>query len=220
MKKFLCAICLCLMLPLPALADVITLQATGEVDMVTQAALNPLMGKTMSYTISYSVPAVPDVSTAVQAYYNHSLLSFSATLDGQSLISSNGTPYLTVYNDSGASFYDDFEAAGYFTGLNLSFTGIDQTFNAASIHFVLRDTSQTVFSNMSLPTSFDLVDFDLPFLSVNLQPEIGGFNTRVDATITSLQYRVTPTPTPEPTTMLLLGLGLMGLAGVRRKLKK
>lgn len=28
-----------------------------------------------------------------------------------------------------------------------------------------------------------------------------------------------PTPTPEPTTLLLLGLGLMGLAGVRRKMQ-
>jgi hypothetical protein len=32
-------------------------------------------------------------------------------------------------------------------------------------------------------------------------------------------YGELPVTTPEPTTMLLLGLGLMGLAGVRRKLK-
>ena len=217
MKRFLCVICFCLMLPLPALADVITLQASGAVDFVSQTALDPLKGKTMSYTISYSVPAVPDVLTLdqVQAYYNHSLLSFSATLDGQSLISSSGIPVITVQNDSGPSFYDDFEAYGYFTGLNLSFTGIAQTFTSATVYFILRDTSQAVFSDTSLPTSFDLAKFNLPFLSVTLQPGIGSSATRVDATITSF-HTVTPTPAPEPATMLLLGLGLMGLAGVRR----
>lgn len=31
--------------------------------------------------------------------------------------------------------------------------------------------------------------------------------------------KIEPTPTPEPATMLLLGLGLVGLAGIRRKMK-
>jgi hypothetical protein len=34
-----------------------------------------------------------------------------------------------------------------------------------------------------------------------------------------IEWNTAPTPTPEPTTMLLLGLGLVGLAGIRRRIK-
>jgi hypothetical protein len=81
-------------------------------------------------------------------------------------------------------------------------------------------TINGVVYNLAVPT-FNTIDFvgftsDTPITSVAFTEQGYG----IDITQFILDTANSTTSVPEPASMLLLGLGLMGLAGVKRKLKK
>ena len=90
------------------------------------------------------------------------------------------------------------------------------------ISWQLYDSTQNALASSAgtaLPTMPPVLsDWPLPYrLTISSQQYSGGsqyFFILADVTSAVLS----PTSAPEPTTMLLLGLGLVGLAGVRRKL--
>ena len=82
-------------------------------------------------------------------------------------------------------------------------------------HNALASSAGTALPAMP-PILSDWPDNFLTISSQQYSEDYQDFQIRANVTSAVLS----PTSAPEPTTMLLLGLGLMGLAGVRRKMKK
>ena len=203
-----------------AMASIVTITATGTTDTISQTpALNDLLNKELTITAVFNTNATDTNPSLNTGSYVDSLISFSAALDGQPISGGNwDAGALSVSNDSGSPFYDSFDLSTYYETITpVSFSGLGP-YSTSNIVIVLRDSGSTAFNSTVIPESYDLADFDISFLSVIFQPSTNGINTRVDAAITSLN--VTVDPVPIPGAVWLVGSGLIGFAGIRKKIYK
>ena len=148
-----------------------------------------------------------DSGIYLSAVTNFFFLTEDFSLPSLSLPTASGRDIL-VSND-GTFGWDTFYVSNWFSN--------DSWF--ASITIDLMDRDGTVYDTFSMPSTFNLDDFEtlyfhMAFLRKEDQDQLHLYGYLSDFSVTSA------TPVPEPSAILLLGTGLVILAGSRLKRKK
>ena len=116
----------------------------------------------------------------------------------------------SLFRDSYAQSVSQFISPSAFTELPLVPGAV-----LWSMQLRLTDTSQTLYSDASLPTSLALSEYDIATVSFLAGKDtFTGADYEIIGDLTSLTLT---TPVPEPSALGLLGVGLLGLGLARRK---
>jgi len=163
-----------------------------------------------SFTYNTSTPMASTTSDGTVAFYDLSQSSFSVgqvSLPSQTLPS----PQYSSLGIGNGSF-----------GFKSDALSVDARYQnpewTASVFIYLRDSSGTTYSNVSLPSSVDLSDFDSGTFEFTFTNRLNGDYLVVDGNIDGSFRPQPPQPptVPTPAAAWLFGSGLIGLAGIRR----
>lgn len=165
-------------------------------------------GEEFSGTFSYDTSIAPLNPNGSMGQYNASVGTLAVTIGQSNEILVN--PFqITVRNDD-SNFNDYFSIIEYLSA-PLPF-GADRIF----FRFSLEDTTQTAFSDFSLPLSLDVGDFDDMELFIRAYDDENNDLYWITGDVTSLSTNSVPIPGA----VWLFGSGLIGLLGIRRKVCK
>lgn len=212
-----------------ASADLITIEASGDVDWWSQSELSVLGGLTMTATVVYSTDGADTNPAGYRGQYDANLVSFSMSLSGINLngpLSEAEGSYLLVANNDPDSWCGGCDALEFYMydsnkdpAVDLSAYGLG-IFDNMVTNIALRDTLGSMWDTDALPVDISLADLDSAWLSAIFRPELNDFNTRIIATIDELVVTREPSRVPEPASYLLFGIGLMAFLTMPRRRQK
>lgn len=199
-------------------AGVVTLNFSGTIRSVSDSTGQNILsiaaiaaGSTFQGSVQYDTASVPVFSNASLGQYDTITSALTLTIDAFYTFS-NIESDAFVRNNSGAPFYDELVIRQGSTGGN----SFPITFNASDnlLSLTLRDTTETAFSDTSLPNSLDLTDFSpysfsKIFIRSDLNRSLGRLWT-ISGEITSLSG-ASLAPVPEPTALAFWLLGGLAL---------
>ncbi|QBG47675.1 PEP-CTERM sorting domain-containing protein [Verrucomicrobia bacterium S94] len=174
---------------------------SGVVDTVDQNENNTLgiidSGDLFSGTFSYSDIDDRDSRVGIGNYSQEATLNLTL---GSKQIEYDGYIYIRVWNDLISRDGFDFAVDDQFEDWNMGWYG-----------FELIDSTQTTYSDESLPSSFSASDFNNPAFRLDGSTISTGDQFSVNMTVQNIS------PIPEPSTISMLGLASGIIWTIRRK---
>ena len=198
-----------------ATAEIVTVTFGGDIEGVGDSTgLNIMSGagilpnSTFTGSFAYDSDSASYASNAFGAAFNASSLvsPLTVTINGNLVFSGTTLQGISLSNDRGAPFYDNFNINSLPNAFPVIYNPLDNFFR-----FTLTDPSQTVFGpNPSLPTSLSLADFSQGeiFIRSDFDRSLGQL-WDIDGVVTSLTS--VSASVPEPATVVMLATGRVPL---------
>lgn len=219
MRQFILALA-GLAFSLPASADIVYFEFTGQVTTILQGA-----GQSGIETSVNSTTVVPGSLTIGDTFYGK--FGYDTELDAVAISADTGI-YAPIRTLPATDAYLAFDHSGTAMAANgLTFISVFNYPGSDTVVFTPEGSARSAFSvlmvdptgqalsNVAIPLDLDLADFPASRIGIYWDDTTLGQYVRIDSSLTSLT-RVSVVPEPATWAMLLAGLGVAA-AGVRQR---